>query len=665
MTDEMKQWRDALYNASVEAIDRGWCVVPLSIEGKKPLIRWKEFQTNPTTQEQLDDWFDNGVTTESGNTVSIFNMALVTGAVSGIIVLDCDNEKAVQFALKNEMVSPFVVTTARGKHFYFAHPLNGQRFANKVGNTARDWYPVEGLDLRGDGGYVVMPPSMKVKEGKAEHIYHMEVGYGLSLDDIPDFPWKGEPSDTDPLIEGEFTFGNLSLANVKLPNAEQTLPVVDQVKRRVAHLGRKLREGDATDLWMLKYIGQKVRQGVAGDDLHKMVWNFHDEFFDSQKFTERETREWLETKIRSVVDMDKRQYPSDYDENGQRIQKTEEKISLGRLKPIRSSDIDRLIDTLGETAYWADPVIPAETITQVVGYNGHGKSFFLQGMLVSMASGREEFGPFHGKPAKILYLDYDNPSRTVLYRFKNFVKMFGDCGDNFNVWSPSLISSEDGGEMNLGSEAGFKLLGDWLEVIQPNIVVIDTVRNAFGGLEEANAAEWFKVNFVAKSIRTKFKASVVLVHHRNKPGEGGLGREAGSTAQLTDIDTQLMITTVYRDKAMAKNKAGLLDTDLRVTNFDGKEFSPTTYLEERLEPDSRIRMVQQISFGKTRQQTELHRTYYVGWADRLADGSQYMVHTPSPKQQAIWLHINKRMSVEDISRKLMIPMYEVKQWIPT
>ena len=40
-------------------------------------------------------------------------MALVTGAVSGIIVLDCDNEKAVQFALKNEMVSPFVVTTAR------------------------------------------------------------------------------------------------------------------------------------------------------------------------------------------------------------------------------------------------------------------------------------------------------------------------------------------------------------------------------------------------------------------------------------------------------------------------------------------------------------------------------------------------------------------------
>lgn len=662
---ETEQWRDALYNACVEAIDRGWSVIPLSIEGKKPLISWKKYQTENTTQEELDEWFEQGVKTESGNTVSLFNMALVTGSISGVIVLDCDNEKAVQFALKNDMTSPFVVSTARGKHFYFAHPMNGQRFANKVGNTARDWYPIDGLDLRGDGGYVVMPPSMKVKEGKAQHIYHMEVGYGLSLDDLSDFPWKGEPSGAEMLVEGEFTFGSLSLANVRIPNPEDTLPVAKQVERRVAHLGRKLREGDSTDLWLVKFIGQKVRQGITGEDLNQMVRSFHDEYFDSGQFTNRETLDWINTKIRSVVDMDKRQYPSDYDDKGNRVTKSEPKVNLGRLVPIRGTDLDRLIDTLGETAYWSDPVIPAETITQVVGYNGHGKSFFMQGMLVSMASGKEEFGPFYGKPTKVLYLDYDNPSRTVLYRFRNFIKMFGDCRDNFNMWSPALISSEDGGDMNLGTEAGFKLLGDWLDVVKPNIVVIDTVRNAFGGLEEANAAEWFKVNFVAKSIRTKYKASVILVHHRNKPGEGGLGREAGSTAQLTDVDTQLMITTVYRDKAMAKNKAGLLDTDLRVTNFDGKEFSPTTYLEDRLEPDSRIRMVQQISFGKIRTQTELHRTYYVGWAERLIDGSQYIVHTPSPKQQAVWLYINKSMKVEEISRKLSIPIYEVRAWLPT
>ena len=192
--------------------------------------------------------------------------------------------------------------------------------------------------------------------------------------------------------------------------------------------------------------------------------------------------------------------------------------------------------------------------------------------------------------------------------------------------------------------------------------MIDTCRNAFGGLEEASASEWFKVNHVAKSIRTKFGASVVLVHHRNKPGESGLGREAGSTAQLTDIDTQIMVTQVLREKQEAKTKAGLLDADLSVYDMGGQEHSPFGYLEARLEPDSRLKMVSQISFGKVRQQTEMHKTHYIGWAERLLDGSQYVVSTASPRQKALFLS-SKGKSVEDISRQLSLPTYEVRQWL--
>jgi hypothetical protein len=242
------------------------------------------------------------------------------------------------------------------------------------------------------------------------------------------------------------------------------------------------------------------------------------------------------------------------------------------------------------------------------------------------------------------------------------MNMFGDCGTNFNLWSPTLISSENGGEMNLATEEGFRLLGEWLEVVEPDVVVIDTVRNAFGGMEEASASEWFKVNHVAKSIRTKFKASVVLVHHRNKPGEHGLGREAGSTAQLTDIDTQIMVTQVLREKQEAKSKAGLLDGDLTIYDLNGKEWTPFGYLEQRLEPDSRLKMVSQISFGKVRMQTEMHKTHYIGWAERLLDGSQYVVSTASPKQKAMY-YANQGMSAEDVSRQLSLPVYEVRQWL--
>jgi hypothetical protein len=153
-----------------------------------------------------------------------------------------------------------------------------------------------------------------------------------------------------------------------------------------------------------------------------------------------------------------------------------------------------------------------------------------------------------------------------------------------------------------------------------------------------------------------------MVHHRNKPGEGGMGREAGSTAQLTDIDTQIMVTQVFRHKAEAKAKAGLLDAEMEMYDMTGAAHTPFGYLEKRLRPDSRLRMVSQISFGKVRQTTELHETHYIGWAESLIDGSQYVVSTASLKQKAAHYH-GTGMTVEDVSRKLNLPVYEVNRWV--
>ena len=663
---ELDEWFAELYDAAIEAVDRGWNIIPISVASKKPLVKWGKYQTEQVTVGMVEDWFENGVPLDNGQRVKPFNLALVTGAISGVVVLDCDNEDATLYAMNKGLKSPFAVRTARGRHYYFAHPQGGQRFKNQVGTTTHGWPDVEGLDFRGDGGYVLMPPSIKLKDGEITARYEFEVAVGLDWDDLEDFPWQGAPTDVEAPVEGEFSFGSLNLSGVNIVSSDDGAPIWEQTKMRVAHLGRKLREGDGTDALMVRFCGQKVRQGLADDDLAKAIIEYHEEFFDSSAYTPQETKNWLEQKVRSARYMDRRNYPNDYDDDGNRIIEKEEvrEERLGRLRPVLGSDVDRLLDTLGETEYWADPLIPAATITQVVGYNGHGKSFFLNALLTSMAAGKQDFGPYHtGKRPRIFYLDYDNPSRTVLLRFRNFMSMFGDCGEHFNMWSPALISPDDGGEMNLATEAGFKLLGEWLDAVEPDVVVIDTVRNAFGGLEEASASEWFKVNHVAKSIRTKYGASVIMVHHRNKPGETGMGREAGSTAQLTDIDTQVMVTQVFRDKQDAKAKAGLLDADLSVYDMSGKDWSPFGYLEGRLEKDSRLRMVTQVSFGKVRQQTEMHKTHYLGWAERLLDGSQYIVSTVSPRQKALYLH-EKGVSAEDISRQLYIPSYEVKRWLP-
>ena len=667
MNQKQKEFKDALYNEACHALDRGWTIIPLSIKGKMPLAEWKHKQTEPTTIEEVEDWFENGAPTKAGGRVEFFNLALITGSISGVIVLDCDNEDAVAYAKKHNLQSPIAVKTTRGYHYYFKHPQHGKRFANKVGGVARDWVDVPGLDLRGDGGYVVMPPSIKVsEENKVLHTYRWNLTEEVDFDWLDDWEWKGNPSDIS--NDDPFSFDKLDLSDIKVASIADSMSIWEQTENRVSILGRKLREGDATDDWMVRYCGQMVRRGVVGDDLVQAVTNYHDKFFDTGRYSIEETQSWLKTKIQSALLMDKRNYPSDYSEQGERLaplsqDKDKKEVAPSRLVPIYIDAVQRLLKDMVDEPYWCNPLVPEATITQVVGFNGHGKSYFLSAMLTSLSSGAEYFGPYEmGRPAKVFYMDYDNPRRTALRRMQEFNKTFGDTNEHFALWSPTLISPEDGGEINLLEESGLRLLGDWLQVVQPDIVVIDTIRNAFRGLEEASPREWGKVNYVSKQIRNS-GASVILVHHRNKPGEGGMGREAGSTAQLTDVDTQVFVTQVYEDKAEAKSKAGLVDNDLTIYTLDGREFSPWRYLEAQMKKDSRLSMVTQLSFGKIRQQTELHQTHYIGWAESLTSGERYIVSTKSKKQQALKLSLTDGKNPTEVSREIKVPVYEIKRWL--
>ena len=85
------------------------------------------------------------------------NVGIATGKESGVWVLDVDGDEGFQSL--NELVKthgamPRTVTCNTGSgglHYYYRHP--GWR----IGNSRRK---MPGLDTRGDGGYVVAPPSI-------------------------------------------------------------------------------------------------------------------------------------------------------------------------------------------------------------------------------------------------------------------------------------------------------------------------------------------------------------------------------------------------------------------------------------------------------------------------------------------------------------------------
>jgi hypothetical protein len=82
------------------------------------------------------------------------NVGIATGQVSGLVVVDIDGDNGLAnwntlTAKNSQAPSTLGVETARGQHLYF-----GLRPKVAVPNRAND-----GLDIRGDNGYVVAPPS--------------------------------------------------------------------------------------------------------------------------------------------------------------------------------------------------------------------------------------------------------------------------------------------------------------------------------------------------------------------------------------------------------------------------------------------------------------------------------------------------------------------------
>jgi hypothetical protein len=135
--------------AAAEYALHGWSVIPVEPHGKRPIVAWQEFQRRVATREEIVAWFQHWPQA---------NVAVITGAVSGLIVLDVDPqhggaESIARIERAHEQLPETIeaATGGGGRHVYFAHP--GGVVRNAVGLEA-------GIDLRGDGGCVVAPPSI-------------------------------------------------------------------------------------------------------------------------------------------------------------------------------------------------------------------------------------------------------------------------------------------------------------------------------------------------------------------------------------------------------------------------------------------------------------------------------------------------------------------------
>jgi len=161
----------------------GWPVFPCKLN-KRPYTR-HGFKDATTEVAQIRSWW---------GTWPQASIGVATGAKAGIWVLDIDGEAGRESLKALELVHGPLPDTLRvrtgggGWHYYFKWPICG-RVGNRTGVEP-------GLDVRGEGGYVIAPPSAH----ESGHSYRWELE-GIDIDVSPEWlfdiavPAKLSPSD--------------------------------------------------------------------------------------------------------------------------------------------------------------------------------------------------------------------------------------------------------------------------------------------------------------------------------------------------------------------------------------------------------------------------------------------------------------------------------------
>lgn len=133
----------ALFYAS-----KGWRVFPCKPKDKVPACKWKDEAT--IDPDNIRAWW---------GTNSEYNIGIKCGKESNLFVLDIDPDKGGHESLLTLIadyaplpLSVEQITGGGGRHVFFTYP------SVTVGNSAGKLGP--GLDTRGDGGYIVAPPSI-------------------------------------------------------------------------------------------------------------------------------------------------------------------------------------------------------------------------------------------------------------------------------------------------------------------------------------------------------------------------------------------------------------------------------------------------------------------------------------------------------------------------
>jgi KaiC/GvpD/RAD55 family RecA-like ATPase len=228
---------NSLTSAALYYASRGWRVFPITPRQKAPplLNDWQHLASADAAK--VKEWWRQ---------FPEANIGIACGKESNLVVLDIDTDKGgaesfMAMQVEHDRIPDSIeaLTGGGGRHILFAHP--GPRIPNSASKLG------PGLDIRGDGGYIVAPPSVHPSGNR----YEWEPSCKPSQTVLADMPeWMVKDLAEKPL----------------------NITVVDGNGRKLAPpVGEKI-NGGTRNATLTSLGGSMRRRGMDTDAIYAALW---------------------------------------------------------------------------------------------------------------------------------------------------------------------------------------------------------------------------------------------------------------------------------------------------------------------------------------------------------------------------------------------------------
>lgn len=332
------------------------------------------------------------------------NVGIRTGSEASLIVLDVDprhggNDSLDEILLANHPFEdgPESHTGSGGRHFLFRHP------SFPTGNRA-NFRP--GLDVRGDGGYIVAPPSNHQSGDR----YQWDAVFDDATD-VPDPPgWLlsliRESTSSEPIHYEAVSYRG------ELPTTVAAILERNQFARRRYERSKKGLDDKSESGCDFSLAAILAREGIAGGDIENAVRH------SREKAGLEEKRDgWYHLTIGKVLANRKAQHEDE------QVLKAETRAILHERMAVEAMNLDDWFRRDGSLIepepreYLLDGFLPTRVGMMLAALGGSGKGHFELALAMSLALGLP-FGPFAcPQPRPVIFVSREDDREEMQRRF--------------------------------------------------------------------------------------------------------------------------------------------------------------------------------------------------------------------------------------------------------